>query len=353
MKIEELKNDGLLLFECISGSRAYGLNTPTSDTDIKGVFVVPKEVLFGLMYTEQINNETNDIVYYELKKFVDLLSKNNPNLLEMLASPAECILYKHPLFDHFRIEDILSKECKNSFAGYAITQIQKAKGLNKKIVNPVKKERKSILDFCFVVHKQGSLPLLDFLRINNMKMEKCGLSRIPHMHELYGLYYRYSEDFKGIIQKESANEVSLSSIPEEMEPKAIMSFNKSGYSTYCKEYKEYWEWVEKRNDERYSNTLSHGKNYDAKNMMHTFRLLDMAAEIGESGQIIVRRPNREFLLRIRAGEFEYEDLVKMANDKIEKMDEIYAHSALPDKPNLSELNSILIEIRTKFYEIHC
>lgn len=38
MTIEDLKKNDLIILECISGSRAYGLETPTSDTDIKGVF---------------------------------------------------------------------------------------------------------------------------------------------------------------------------------------------------------------------------------------------------------------------------------------------------------------------------
>jgi len=39
MTIEELKSSNLILLECISGSKAYGLDTPQSDTDIKGVFL--------------------------------------------------------------------------------------------------------------------------------------------------------------------------------------------------------------------------------------------------------------------------------------------------------------------------
>lgn len=70
---------------------------------------------------------------------------------------------------------------------------------------------------------------------------------------------------------------------------ALMSFNENAYKQYCKAYKEYWEWVEERNEERYQNTLEHGKNYDAKNMMHTFRLLDMAEEIASEKSILVKK----------------------------------------------------------------
>ncbi len=40
-------------------------------------------------------------------------------------------------------------------------------------------------------------------------------------------------------------------------------------------------------------------NYDAKNMMYVFRLLNMAEEIARYKKVNVRRPEREYLLKIR------------------------------------------------------
>ena len=80
LTIDWIKDNGLLVFEVITGSRSHGLDTPTSDTDIKGVFVLPKNMFYGLEYTAQVNNETNDIVYYELKRFMELLSKSNAGI---------------------------------------------------------------------------------------------------------------------------------------------------------------------------------------------------------------------------------------------------------------------------------
>ena len=348
MTLEELYSKDIIVFECLSGSHAYGLATPESDVDIKGVFILPEDDYLGLNYVEQVSNETNDIVYYELGRFVELLSKSNPNILELLYTPEDSIRKIHPIFEKIRAMNLLSKQCKDSFGSYAMTQVRKAKGLNKKILNPVEKERKGVLDFCYVPYEQGSMPINKFLELNDLSQDKCGLTRIPHMHEMYGVYYGV-EGFKGIVRKDSANDVALSSIPKGIEPIGIMSFNKSGYSKYCKKYKEYWEWVVKRNDTRYQNTLDHGKNYDAKNMMHTIRLLTMCEEIGKSGILNVRREDRDYLLRIKSGGFQYNELVELAETKIDSINEAYEKSSLPDQLDFNELNKILVEIRKDFY----
>lgn len=94
---------------------------------IKGVYYLPKEKFYGLDYIPQISNETNDEVYYEIGRFVELLLKKNPNILEILATPDDCILYKHPLMEKLQLKDFLSKLCKDTFAGYVMTQIKKPK----------------------------------------------------------------------------------------------------------------------------------------------------------------------------------------------------------------------------------
>ncbi|MFT4973216.1 MAG: putative nucleotidyltransferase, partial [Saprospiraceae bacterium] len=338
MTIQEMKNRGLLLFESISGSRAYGTDLPQSDTDFRGVFIMPKNYFYGLQEITQINDATNDKVYYELSKFLELLAKSNPNMLEMLAMPTDCVQYQHPLFERFKASDFLSKRCQQTFAGYALSQVKKARGLNKKIVNPMRKERKSVLNFCYVIEGHGSIDLEDWLTKNNFKQEHCGLVKIDHFSNIYAVFYdaKNEHGFKGIMKKETANEVLLSSVPKGVDSVKIMSFNKDGYQVYCKDYRNYWEWVAKRNVERYANTVQHGKNYDAKNMMHTFRLLDMAAEIAREKQIVVRRPNRDFLLKIRKGDFEYQELLERAEAKIAEIETLYTKSDLPEQPDLEK-----------------
>lgn len=349
MDIDFLKENNLILLEAVSGSKAYGLDMPESDTDIKGVFILPKKPFYSMQYVPQISNKTNDIVFYEFGRFMELLAVNNPNILELLNTPEDALIYRHPILERIDTAQIISKLCENTFGKFAISQIKKAKGLNKKTLNPISKTRKTVLDFCYVNHEQGSIPVTEFLAARNLRQEHCGLVNIPNMQDLYGLYAGASHGYKGIIQQKNADDVSLSSIPKGEIQLGLLYFNKNGYSTYCREYREYWDWVENRNEARFQNTQSHGKNYDAKNIMHTFRLLKMAIEIGKEKKINVRRPDREFLLKIKSGAFEYDTLLQMAKEKQKEMEQVFKVSDLPEKPNLTYLHEVAFEIREYLY----
>jgi predicted nucleotidyltransferase len=351
MTIQTLKDQNLILFETVSGSRSFGLETENSDTDIRGVYYLPKEDFFGLNYIPQISNETNDITYYEIGRFVELLQKNNPNILEVLAGPQDCILQKNPLIDLLKPEDFLSKLCKDTFAGYAVSQIKKAKGLNKKILNPVERERKSILDFCFILQNNGSVPLKKWLLENEKVQEKCGLVSIDNTKGMSALFYDDSGNlnYKGIIQNEEANQVSVSSVPKNEKYAAYLFCNLDAYSTYCKEYREYWKWVSERNEDRYNVNQNHGQNYDSKNMMHTIRLLQSCEQIFKTGSLQIRVENRDELLDIKAGNRSYESVIQKTEDLIESIEHYHSISSLPDKPDLEKTTKILVEIREKLY----
>lgn len=182
-----------LLFKVIAGSKAYGLDLPTSDTDIRGIFLQPNEFRLGNGYKEQLNDEKNDIVYYELNRFVNLLAGNNPNIIENLFVPEDKILFFDPkikpLYDNRN--KFLTKKIRFTFGGYSISQIKKARGLNKKIVNPVCKERKTPLDFCYIFEKENGYMMLakQWLRKHNKKQELCGLSEMPNGVQLYKVHY--------------------------------------------------------------------------------------------------------------------------------------------------------------------
>jgi len=83
--------------------------------------------------------------------------------------------------------------------------------------------------------------------------------------------------------------------------------------------------------------------------MHTFRLIAMAEEIGRLGEVNVRRNERDYLLGIKKGEFEYEDLLIEANERIESLEEIYELSELAVTPDLVTISKLHVEMREKLY----
>ena len=321
----------------------------------------------GFGYIDQVNDTKNDQTFYEIKRFIELLASNNPNILELLNLPDDCIVYKDPIFDLIieHKDKFITKMCRHSFGGYAVEQIRKARGLNKKISNPMDPNRKGVLDFCYVVENGKSLAVKEYLTEYGLKNKYCGLVSLDHMKYMYVVYYDKVAElndkgiemgvcsglgFKGIVSDETeSNDVSTSSVPKGIIPEFIMYFNKEGYSSYCKDYKDYFEWVEKRNPERYNDNIGHGGNYDGKNLAHCHRLLDMAIEIGEGKGINIRRDNREELLSIRRGEYDYDKLVEEAENKIKRMDKVFEESDLPKTIDRDFLDVLLIKIRKEYY----
>lgn len=353
------------IYECIVGSQAYGTNLPNSDTDIKGVYCQSKDDILGLKYVEQLNPD-KDTSYYEVRRFVDLCGAANPNILEMLFAEDRFVKEIHPAFEIIRKNRhmFLTKLCKNSFGGYAVGQIKRAKGLDKKM-NWEKSQtiRKTPLDFCYIQYNGGSIPIVEFLKREQLKQELCGLCAIDHMPNCYYVYYDYVRQFttpemnykgleyKGIIGEDS-NELRLSSIPKEQvgQHLGIMYYNADAYSIHCKKHTEYLEWLKNRNTDRYVDTENHGQQIDGKNIMHCVRLIDCALEIAQTGNLTVFRPNREELLNIRKGNCNLNDIIKQSEDKIALMDELFSKSNLPDNVDMEFKHNLILEVRNEYYK---
>lgn len=198
---ENIRSKNLLIYEYIRGSEAYGTKIPDglllkahSDIDTAGVFAIPFNSLIGMndYYTDIIADEKNDNVWYELGKWFKLLIASNPNILESLWIPERCILYESPIMSEIKNhrDKFLSKIIYETFGGYARSQIKKARGLNKAIVNPVK-EHLTPLDFCYTFYKQGSTKIENFLSYRGLKQRYCGLVNIPNMQYVYHVFYDY------------------------------------------------------------------------------------------------------------------------------------------------------------------
>jgi predicted nucleotidyltransferase len=372
----------------IRGSHAYGTNIETSDTDFSGVFIQSLDDILGFNYKEQINDDSNDIVIYEIRRFLQLLSTNNPTVLELLNTPDDCIIYKDPAFEEIlsNRDKFISKLCSNSFGGYSVQQIKKARGLNKKQNwEKDKVTRKDVLDFVYVIEGEKSIPWKVW---NNGRHDEkfCGVSNVPNARDVYAVFFdtnanncfneNIPEDiremnkawrkeegypmgfgYKGLVKVgegqnvAESNQLRLSSIPKGEKPICNIIYNKDGYSAHCKDYKEYEEWMANRNEQRYVDTQSHGQKIDGKNMMHCIRLIRMAKEIGRGEGINVRRSDAKELLAIRRGQVNLEEIIDVAESEINDMDSIFKESNLPDSVDRNMVNRILLNIRKMIYDI--
>lgn len=77
-----------VIFRCVVGSRAFGLDHDASDKDVRGIYLPPAELQWALYgVPEQLENDETQEVYWELAKFLRLALKANPGILECLWSP--------------------------------------------------------------------------------------------------------------------------------------------------------------------------------------------------------------------------------------------------------------------------
>ena len=208
--------------------------------------------------------------------------------------------------------------------------------------------RKTPIDFTHAYVDGKTMPITKWLEDNGILQERCGLVKLNHFKNSYSLYYDDSKNndlkFKGIFL-DNSNEPRLSSIPKDLLPLTMINFNMEGYSTHCKDYKEYQEWLEKRNIDRYTEVKNHNQKIDGKNLMHCRRLLDMAIEIAETGTFNVKRPNAEFLLSIRRGELSLDEVLNKAEEDVKRLDELYQNSNLPDTCDKDFVNDLLLQVR--------
>lgn len=115
-----------VIFRCVIGSRAYGLDDENSDIDRRGIYLPPADLHWSLYgVPEQIENDASQEVYWELQKFVVLALKANPNVLECLYSPiVETVTpLAQELLDMKNA--FLSKLVFQTYSGYVASQFKK------------------------------------------------------------------------------------------------------------------------------------------------------------------------------------------------------------------------------------
>ena len=132
---EELAEDGALaeldlrphvVFRCVVGSRAYGLDGPASDTDRRGIYLPPASLHWSLYgVPEQLELRETEECYWEMQKFVTMALKANPNVLECLYTPL--VEHAAPVAAELLAERrrFLSRMLYRTYNGYVLSQFKR------------------------------------------------------------------------------------------------------------------------------------------------------------------------------------------------------------------------------------
>ena len=373
MNLKELKESNKIIYEVVAGSHAYGTNTPESDVDLRGYYWVdPKEYLSLNPPVKskdcQINDDKHDIVYYSLFRAFELLKTANPNQIELLWIPEDCVKIQSPIMAEMisRRHIFISKQAYYSHAEYAKAQIKKAKGANKRVHNPQPKERPTKDQFCWVIQNwEGSRKdktkcpfyLKEFDSANSVFPSRpvplnetdidlcdCHVASLEHLENTYRLYYNGKDSYgvtsRGVFRNDMLVTESISIDEEFAKFDGLLIYNEVAYNKAVKEWKQYWEWFEKRNDARWIDQEKGNLDYDQKNIAHCIRLMLSSKSILETGEPIVRLTGSDldFVMSIRNGERTYDEIIERANDLDNDLLLLFKKSDLPEKASPAALD---------------
>jgi predicted nucleotidyltransferase len=115
-----------VIYRCVVGSQAYGLDRDSSDVDRRGIYLAPAELEWSLYgVPEQLENPETEECYWELKKFIVLALKANPNILECLYTPI--VETRTPIADELlaKRDIFLSRLVYQTYNGYVMSQFKK------------------------------------------------------------------------------------------------------------------------------------------------------------------------------------------------------------------------------------
>ena len=338
--IKDYVKDNLICLY-VGGSHAYGLDTDTSDLDIRGIFKDSIDMILGYQKLDQLANDSQDIVIYSLSKLLPLVAEGNPNVMECLWVDEEEILFATYEYSYLRSrrEDFLSKIVKHKYSGYAMSQLKRIKGHDKWLVKEQEgkfNKKPNIKDYIIHVENGYIHKNIEFSKNFYYMKVKDEIYNVFQDFSLQGNYPLIEEGNSFIpVQENKYSAYDLSH--------GIIWFNKSQFQIDLDEYNNWKRWKENRNETRHQLEVDYG--FDTKHGAHTIRLLRMGEEILKGEGVKVKRPDAGYLLAIRQGKVTYEELLEEAEllDK-ELLDKAYKFSKLQNSVDKKLVVDIIKEV---------
>ena len=294
------------------GSIAYGTNLPTSDVDIRGIYMNPLDEFIGVRpVSEQYCPSGSDTTIYSLKKIMHLLTQCNPNVIELLGLKPEHYLYKtdagQMILDNAEL--FLSKKAAYTFGNYAKSQLNRlmnksGRATDQVVANEVRSISKSL----------GSIRQKEGLTKENIRVEE--ISGVP------------------VLEINAAMPIDqYARISAEI----------------CNIHADY------KDSSRNRKAVEHSKL--SKHMMHLLRLYMMGIDILEEHKIVTyREAEHDLLMDIRNGKYLQDDMATPTNEFEEILTEYTARfekasetTTLRKLPDMDKVNDIMMEIVRRRY----
>lgn len=290
----------------IMGSNAYGVSSDSSDEDIYGFCLPPKDIVFPWTAGEipgfgrqvqkfdvwtqhhiKDGEKEYDFSIYSIVKYFQLCMENNPNMIDSMYVPTRCI--KHATAIGRMVRDrrkmFLHKGAWHKFKGYAYQQVHK------------------------IDNKRQTVPEIEAL--------------VEHATEM-GISRRDMFDRAAWI-----NEMTGPVLPSAEERALVMLAHA----------------VEAKG-KRYVDIAKFG--FDVKFSYHVVRLLSEVEQIMEEGDLDLER-NREQLKAIRRGDWTKEDIVAYFERKEKELEALYLRSKLPHSPDEKAIKGLLMDCLEQHY----
>jgi uncharacterized protein len=309
MNEQEVYDD--TIYRVVHGSRAYGTHRPDSDWDEKGVCIPSNpRYYYGNLTFEQKDkgwSDGSDRSIMDLRKFVGLALKCNPNIIEILYVDESDILHMDDLGKELRDNrDIfLSRLAAATFTGYAISQLKRMRGHYDWLTKPPEEPNKD--DFWKT-------------RVLTASSDPVSITLENHVFE--------------VTPGKQSGTVAT-----------VRHFDGKTYSAAKKRFNNYQRWLRDRNPARAELEAKH--SFDVKHAYHLVRILRMGKEILGEGLVQVKRPDAAEILEIRDGKFKYEELISYAEELKEEVDSLVESSPLPEEPDFEAAEALTMRLIQK------
>lgn len=337
--------------DCIAGSKAYGLDTPESDDDFKGVFLAPLSMVLTGLAPSLVQDERHDRQYTELGAFCRELELNNSGALELWAcmGGAQELFCAPWLRSFLGRYNFLSRRCYYTYIANAQRQLKRISATHAKATEPPPAPAE-MQNYAGMVQDGKLVPLSQWLKTQNLGLCDIIARRLVDDENLYAVYRQTSR--YGIFGRD-ATTIATPQVAEDAQLLGIMVFRASAYSLQNRRCAQYREWEQKRNPSRLVTEAGLQDKegcYDTKHMGHVFRLLHTAREIASEGIIRVRRvDDNAFLRDVRAGRLPLNELLQLVQEELAALKPLFEQSDLPEVPQIDGIWEDLAQLRIKLH----